>query len=165
MASLWPWAKRHASSEAEWSQDEEKTGQLLNEEFSKLLDVQRQAGDAVDTKAGVVVVAALTGTQFIAAQEDLYVLLLVAALAALAAAVGLAYAALRTRDFMEVPNPRTFYFKYQDSVAAEVFFNLAINKVEAFEENAKMYDQKARFWTGPCGRWWQLPCSRRQRGW
>ena len=85
----------------------------------------------------------MTGTQFIAAQKGLYVPLLVAALAALALAVGLAYATLRTRDFIEVPNPRKFYFAYQDSVAAEVFFNLAINKVEAFEENAKLYERKA----------------------
>jgi hypothetical protein len=87
----------------------------------------------------------LTGTQFLAAQDKLYVPLLVAALAALVLAIGLAYAALRTRDFLEVPNPRTYYFRYQNSVAAEVFFNLAIDKVEAFEENAKTYDQKARF--------------------
>jgi len=145
MSWYWPWAKRSASSEEEWSEDEEKTGRLLNEEFSKLLDVQRQAGTAVDTKAGIVAAAAVTGTQFLAAQKNLHVPLLVAALAALALAIGLAYTALRAREFVEVPNPRTFYFTYQDSVAAKVLFNLAINKVEAFEDNARIYQRKARF--------------------
>jgi len=65
--------QRSASSEEEWSEDEEKTGRLLNEEFSKLLDVQRQAGAAVDTKAGIVAAAAVTGTQFLAAQKTLHV--------------------------------------------------------------------------------------------
>jgi hypothetical protein len=143
MARLWPWARQQGTDEAaDWSEDE-KTGRLLNEEFSKLLDVQRQAGAGVDTKASVVAAAALAGTQFIAAQKHLYVPMLVATLLSLAVAIGLAYAALTVREFTEVPDPSELYFKHRDSHAAEILFELAVNKAEAFDENATIYKRKA----------------------
>jgi hypothetical protein len=141
---LWPWAKQRRVSETEeWSEDEEKTGKLLNEEITKQLEIQRQAGTAVDTKAGIVAAAALAGTQFLAAQKQLYVPLFVAALVALGVSIGLAYGSLRIRQFVLVPEPRGLYFEYRDEPSARVLFELAIAKVEAYEDNRVIHERKA----------------------
>jgi hypothetical protein len=74
LARIWPWAKReNLTGAGGWSEDQEKTAKLLNEEITKRLDVQRESGRAVDTKAAVVAAAALAGTQLIAGQKHLYV--------------------------------------------------------------------------------------------
>lgn len=145
MARLWPWAKRETlTGESQWSEDEEKTGKLLNDEITKRLDVQRESGKAVDTKAAVVAAAALAGTQLIAGQKHLYVPAVVGAVILLVATVGLAYGALRARQFEEVPEPLALYDKYKDEPAPYTLFMLAISKAEAFEANRKLYKRKAR---------------------
>jgi hypothetical protein len=141
----WPLIERQSQDATDgWSEDEEKTGWLLNEEITRRLDVQRQAGTAIDTKAAVVAAAALAGTQFIAVQPGLNVPLLVGALILLAATAGLAYGALRLRRFVEVPEPPEFYAQYKDAAAPKTLFDLAVTKAEAFESNRKLYKRKAR---------------------
>jgi hypothetical protein len=128
---------------SDWSEDEEKTGRLLNQEISKRLDIQRQSGAAVDTKAGIVAAAALTAITFLAAQKNLHVSLWVVSLFMLAVTVILAYGCLRTRDFTEVPEPKPLYLDYRDFPVAYVLYNLAITKAEAFEFNRAIYKRKA----------------------
>jgi hypothetical protein len=131
------------SAENEWSEEEEQTARLLNEEFTKRLDVQREAGTSVDTKASIVGAAGLTAVQFIATQKRFNVPLLISAIVALGATIGLSYSSLRLRNVHEVPEPRHTYFTYQDMSPARVLFELALAKVEAFERNRRTYARKA----------------------
>lgn len=145
MARIWPWAKReNLTGVGGWSKDQEKTAKLLNEEITKRLDVQRESGRAVDTKAAVVAAAALTGTQLIAGQKHLYVPAVIGAVILLVATVGLAYGALRLRRFIEVPEPDPFYAEYNEQPEAKILFDLAVTKAEVFESNRQLYRRKAR---------------------
>lgn len=145
MARIWPWAKRESTTSAGgWSENQEKTAKLLNEEITKRLDVQRESGRGIDTKAAVVAAAALTGAQFIAAQKRLYVPALVGTLILLGATVLLAYGALRLRRFSEVPEPMALYAEYNEEPAPKALFDLAVTKAEAFESNRELYERKAR---------------------
>jgi hypothetical protein len=149
LTRLWPWAKREdQADDSGWSEDQEKTAKILNEEITKRLEVQGDSGKAVDTKAAVVAAAALTGTQLLAAQKRLYVPALIGALVLLAATVVLAYGALRPREFQEVPEPAELYKEYNEEPAAKVLFDLAVTKAEAFETNRGQYIQKARLQQG-----------------
>jgi hypothetical protein len=54
VARILAWAKReNLTGSGGWSEDQEKTARLLNEEITKRLDVQRESGKAVDTQAAV----------------------------------------------------------------------------------------------------------------
>ena len=144
MPGIWPWAKHeNLTGAGGWSEDQEKTAKLLNDEISKRLEVQRQSGNAIDTKAGVVAAAALAGTQLIADQKGLYVPAMIGALTLLVTTVGLAYGALRLRRFTEVPQPTAFYDDYNEEPATKALFDLAVTKAEAFETNHELYERKA----------------------
>jgi hypothetical protein len=140
---LWPKQQNGGGSD-DWTEDEEKTGRLLNDEITKRLDIQRQSGAAVDTKAGIVAAAALAGTQFVVAQKHFNAPLLIATLIMLAATAVLAYGAIKARQFIEVPEPLPLYFLHKDSLSAPALFDLAITKAEAFESNRQVYKKKAR---------------------
>jgi len=132
------------NSSSEWSDEEERAGKLLNDEFAKMLDIQRQAGSATDTKAGIVAAAALTGAQFLAGQKNLSLPLGASAFAVLALTAGLAYLSLRIRGFQEIPAPRSFYNKYRDAHPTSMLFQLAVAKRDAYEYNRAQYFHKAQ---------------------
>lgn len=133
---------------SEWTEDDEKTGMLLNDEITKRLAVQRDSGRSVETKAILVAGAALTAAQFAAGRHDLNKVLVVLTFVFLVITAGLAYASLFNRRFFEAPEPRILYDKHKDSHPALVAYHVAVAKASTFEKNRDIYTVKARLFAG-----------------
>jgi hypothetical protein len=133
---------------SEWTEAEEKTGTLLNDEITKRLAVQRESGRSVETKAVLVAGAALTAAQFAAGRHHLNAVLGVLTFVLLAITGGLAYASLFSRRFHEAPEPRALYDKYKDSHPALVAYHVALAKTAIFEKNREVYKVKAMLFSG-----------------
>jgi len=123
--------------------DQEATRRLINDEITKRLEVQRQAGKDIDTKAAVVAAACLTGAQFLAGRSRMNGSLVFLSLVTLAVAGLHAYRCLRVREFDEVPEPQPFNRYYRDEDIVVVLTVLAATKAKAFETNRAIYRAKA----------------------
>lgn len=79
-------------------EEQPATWEMLSEEGRYLLDSQRAAGERIETKAAVVIGAALTAAQFVATRE-LHSYWLPLALAAYLVAIGAGLVCVRPRTF------------------------------------------------------------------
>ena len=133
---------------SEWTEEEEKTGTLLNDEITGQLTVQRDSGRSVETKAILVAGAALTAAQFVAGRHNLNDVFSVLTFVLLAITAGLAYASLFTRRFYEAPDPLALYDKHKDSHPGLVAYDVALAKAATFERNREIYQFKAMLFAG-----------------
>jgi hypothetical protein len=120
----------------------QETWRLLNEEFTKRLDVQRQSGSSVDTKTAAVVAASVAFAQFVVGRSDLHVAWKIAALGLFSVSGVLGYFAILPAKFKE-SEPRFLYRLFRTMPFTRALPYLIAVKVKAFECNRETYKRKA----------------------
>lgn len=140
------WRRRSGPGASTLLVEEEKTGQILNEEITQRLAVQRESGRQVDTKAAVVAAAAVAIAQLVASQAQMPTALAIGTFSLLGGSLLLSYLCLRVRgEWKEAPEPLPFYRNYKDRSFLEVVFLVGAAKARAFDENRVLYRRKARW--------------------
>lgn len=117
-----------------------ETWELLNEEMRQRLDVQRGAAARLETKAAVVIGAALTAVQFVA-KEPVRSYWLPAAVVAYATAMGAGLFAVLPRAFDEI-GPRSMLVGLWLFPRGRAAAELANNRYVAYQANARRHGRR-----------------------
>lgn len=128
--------------------EQPETWELINDEARHLLSAQRSAGERVETKAALVMAAALTAAQFVA-KEPLSSYWLPFAVVGYATAFGIGMLCIRPRAFEELGLKRVMlgvWWWPRGRAAAE----MANSRNEAIRVNALRHRRRVSFF------WWSL---------
>lgn len=131
-------------------EEQPETWELLSEEGRYLLDSQRAAGERIETKAGLVIGAALASAQFVAAQqvESRWLPIALVSYAASIAA-GLWCVRPRTFDNIGLEQLLTGLWRYPKGRAAAEIVN---NRNVAIKANARRHQARVTwFWLSLVG--------------